>query len=98
MGALRYSWCGCKALLDLRLAEFDVLLGDRIVFLLAELLGHGARVLARHIVETGVRARHELDLDGGGLGHGLNLVTSVGREPSGSGRYVKEVQQVGTCF
>src|SRR5262245_26901347 len=79
-----------SALLDLRLAELDVLLGDRIVFLLAELLGHGARVLAGHVVEAGVSARHELDLDGGGLRHGVNLVASVGREPSGWSRNVKE--------
>src|SRR5205807_7338035 len=46
--------------LDLGFAELDVLLGDRIVFLLAELVGHGARVLLGHVVEAGVGARHEL--------------------------------------
>src|SRR5262245_25414266 len=40
-------------LLDLRLAELDVLLGDRIVFLLDQLVGHRARVLARHVIEAG---------------------------------------------
>src|SRR6266540_3610932 len=55
--------------LDLGFAELDVLLGDRIVFLLGELVGHGARVLLGHVVEAGVGARHELDLDGGRLGH-----------------------------
>src|SRR5258708_37511040 len=38
--------------LDLGFAELDVLLGDRIVFPLGELVGHGARVLAGHIVEA----------------------------------------------
>src|SRR4029077_13485603 len=47
----------------------DVLLGDRVVFLLHQLVGHGARVLTRHVVETGVGARDELHLDRGGLGH-----------------------------
>src|SRR5262249_35725656 len=57
-------------LFDLAFAELDVLLGDRIVFLLDQLIGHGARVLPRHIVEPGIRARDQLYLDGGGLGHG----------------------------
>src|ERR1043165_8665525 len=56
-------------LLDLRLAELDVLLGDRIVLLLRQLVRHGARVLARHVIEAGVGARDELHLDRGGLGH-----------------------------
>src|SRR5690242_15459594 len=56
-------------LLDLRFAEFDVLLGDRVVLLLHELVGHRARILLGHVIEAGVGARHELDLDGGGLGH-----------------------------
>src|SRR5215467_8083602 len=62
-----------RALLDLCLAELDVLLGDRIVFLLGQLVGHGARVLARDIVEAGVGARHELDLDGDSFRHNVNL-------------------------
>src|SRR6516162_10883553 len=37
--------------LDLGFAEFDVLLGDRVVFLLHQLVGHGARILARHVIE-----------------------------------------------
>src|SRR5882724_6597619 len=57
------------ALLDLRLAEFDVLLGDRIVLLHDQLLGHGARILLGHVIKAGVGTRHELDLDGGGPGH-----------------------------
>src|SRR6202161_221375 len=67
-----------RMLLDLGFAELDVLLGDRIVLLLNELVGHGARVLARHIVKAGVGAGHELDLDVGGLGHGR---TSIGGLP-----------------
>src|ERR1700722_4104688 len=65
----------CECLLDLGFAELNVLLGDRVVLLLDELVGHGARVLARHIVKAGVGAGHELDLDVGGLGHGR---TSIG--------------------
>src|SRR5262249_55786514 len=56
-------------LLDLAFAELDVLLRDRIVFLLHQLLGLGARVLLGDVVVAGVGARHELHLDGGGLGH-----------------------------
>src|SRR5262249_22812972 len=56
-------------LLDLGLAELDVLLGDRIVFLLYQLVGHRARILLGHVVVAVVGARHELDLDGDGLGH-----------------------------
>src|SRR4029450_3076238 len=39
--------------LDLGFAELDVLLGDRVVFPLHQLLGHGARILSRHVIETG---------------------------------------------
>src|SRR5262249_33424112 len=60
-------------LFDLRLAEFHVLLRDRVVFLLGELVGHGARILLGHVIEAGVRARHQLDLDGGGLRHDAPL-------------------------
>src|SRR3954467_13638560 len=61
------NWDRCeRRLLDFRLAELDVLLGDRVVLLLHELVGHGARVLARHVIEAGVGARHELHFDGGG--------------------------------
>ncbi len=70
---------GRPRLLDLRFAELDVLLGDRVVFLLHELVGHGARVLARHVIEAGVGAGHELDLDGGGLRHGGPLSIGLGR-------------------
>src|SRR5215470_20449178 len=45
-------------LFDFGFAEFDVLLGDRIVFLLDQFVGHRARILARHIVKAGVRAGH----------------------------------------
>src|SRR5437879_2874318 len=59
--------------LDLRLAELDVLLGHRIVFLLGELVGHRARVLLGDVIEPGIGARHQLDLDGGGFRHGKPL-------------------------
>src|SRR6476620_5342869 len=59
-----------RRLLDLGFPELDVLLGDGVVLLLHELVRHGARVLARHIIESGVGAGNQLDLDGCGLGHG----------------------------
>src|SRR5262249_57685630 len=55
--------------LDLGFAEFDVLLGDRIVFLLHQLVGHGARILARHVIEAGVGAGNHLHFDGGPFRH-----------------------------
>ena len=55
--------------LDLGFAKLDVLAGDRIVFLLDELFGLGARVLLGHVIEPGIGARYQLDLDGGGLRH-----------------------------
>src|ERR1700720_1569598 len=56
--------------LDLGFAELDVLAGDRVVFLLDQLVGLRARVLLGHVIESRVGARHQLDLDGAGLGHG----------------------------
>jgi hypothetical protein len=58
-----------QGLLDLGFAKFDVLLGHRIVFLFDQFIGHSARILACHVIETGVRAGHELDLDRRILGH-----------------------------
>src|SRR5262249_9352083 len=54
LNCAKYAGCrGCRPSeppsLDLGFAEFDVLLGDRIVFLLHQLVGHGARILARHV-------------------------------------------------
>src|SRR5262245_42225021 len=57
-------------LLDLGFAELDVLLGNRVVFLLDHLVGHRPRVLLGDIVEAGIGARHQLDLERDGLGHG----------------------------
>src|SRR5690606_13685526 len=64
-----------RSLLDLRFLEFDVLANDRIVLLEAQLLGLGARVLLRHVIEAGIGGRDELDLDGIGFCHGLVLET-----------------------
>ena len=55
--------------LDLGFLELDVLAGDRVVLLEAQLLGLGARVLLRHVEEAGIGAADELDLDGCRLGH-----------------------------
>src|SRR5262249_34381622 len=54
---------GPRASLDFGFAELDVLLRDRVVLLLGELVGHGARILPGHVVEARVGAGHELDLD-----------------------------------
>jgi hypothetical protein len=51
-------------LLDLGFFEFDVLARDRVVLLLDQLVGHGARILLGDIVEAGIRRGNELDLDG----------------------------------
>src|SRR6185437_2510529 len=56
-------------LLDLGLAEFDVLARDGIVLLLDQLVGHGARVLLGDVIEAGIRRGNELDLDGDRFGH-----------------------------
>src|SRR5689334_6291226 len=61
---------GAAGLLDLALAKLDVLLGDRVVLLLDQLLGLRARVLLGDVVEARIGARHQLDFDGRGLGHG----------------------------
>src|SRR5271155_790475 len=57
--------------LDLGFLEFDVLARDRIVFLEHELLRLGAGVLLGHVEIAGVGRRKQLDLERGGLGHGL---------------------------
>src|ERR1700732_2572268 len=79
------AWPGLP---DLGLAEFHVLARDRIVFLLHQLVGHGARILLGHVIEAGVRARHQPDLDGNGLGHGD--LARVCAERSGEGWKVKK--------
>src|SRR6185437_16322331 len=88
-----------QTLLDLRLAIFDVLFRDRIVFFLGELVGHRARVLLGHIVVAGVGARNELDLQTDGFGHWLssNLTgpgkaAAFGAEPSGGRANVKKAR------
>src|SRR5664280_458432 len=60
-------------LLDLGLAEFDVLARDRVVLLLDQLVGHGARILLGDVIEAGVRRGNELDLDGDRFGHVQDL-------------------------
>jgi hypothetical protein len=64
--------------LDLGFAKFDVLLGDRIVFLLDQFIGHGARILARHVIKAGISAGHELDLDRRILGHEILGIAAFG--------------------
>src|SRR5215467_11333857 len=80
-----------RTLLDLGFAELNVLLGDRIVFLLYHFLGLGARILLGDVEIAGIGARQELDLDHGRLGHWggprLRRVRSLScAEPSGRGQ------------
>ena len=56
-------------LLDLGFAEFDVLARHRIVLLLDQLVGHGARVFLGDVVESGISRGYQLDLDGDRFGH-----------------------------
>src|SRR5512136_1135031 len=56
-------------LLDLGFAKLDVLLRDGIVLLLDQLVGHRARVLLGDVIEAGVRAGNQFDLDGDRFGH-----------------------------
>src|SRR5436190_18562860 len=59
-----------RRLFDLGFAELDVLLGHWIVFLFHQLIRHRARVLARDVIEPGIRARYQLYFYGRGFGHG----------------------------
>ena len=52
-----------RVLLDLGLAKFDVLAGDRVVFLHRQLVGLGPRILLGHVKEAGVSGAEQLDLD-----------------------------------
>src|SRR6266576_1692677 len=65
--------------LDLGFAELHVLLRDRVVLLLDQLLGHGARILSRDVIEAGVGAGDQLDFDGGGFRHGKPRSRCVAR-------------------
>jgi len=69
-------------LLDLGLAEFDVLARDRVVLLLDQLVGHGARILLGDVIEAGVRRGNELDLDGDRFGHVQDLKYQENWEPA----------------
>src|SRR3954469_24015379 len=59
-----------RSLLDLGFLEFDMLARDRVVLLLDQLVGHGARILLGDVIEAGVCGGDELDLDGDRFGHG----------------------------
>src|SRR5229473_8007500 len=76
------SPAGYRKLLDLRLAEFDVLARDRVVLLLDQLVGHGARILLGDVIEAGVRRGNELDLDGDRFGHVQDLKYLGNWEPA----------------
>src|SRR3954464_13196823 len=70
-----------NGLLDLGFLELDVLARDRIVFLLDQLVGHGARVLLGDVIEARVRGGDELDLDGDRFGHGKPLMSGWNSVP-----------------
>src|ERR1700755_688626 len=75
---------GPAILLDLGFPEFDMLARDRVVLLLDQLVGHGARILLGDVIEAGVGRRHELDLDGDRFGHGWTLeMGKRARRPTG---------------
>src|SRR5262245_15354269 len=71
-------------LLDLGFTEFHVLARNRVVLLLHELVGHGARILLGDVVEAGVRRGNELDLNGDRFGHDGSLKNwEIWRRPTG---------------
>ena len=71
-------------LLDFGFAEFDVLARDRIVLLLDQLVGHGARILLGDVIEAGIRRGNELDLDGDRFGHvQTSNIRGIGSRPIG---------------
>src|SRR5262249_2402091 len=85
-GAARapFSQKHSAVLLDLGFAEFDMLARNRVVLLLDELVGHGARILLGDVIEAGVRRGDELDLDGDRFGHGGSLkIGKIWRRPTG---------------
>src|SRR5208282_2638154 len=65
-----YDSLACGVLLDLGFTKLDVLFRHRIVFLLHQLIGHGARILPRHVIEPGIGAGNQLNLDSYGFRHG----------------------------
>src|SRR5450755_584371 len=67
--AFLIEYARASSLLDLRFLEFDVLARDRVVLLLDQLVGHGARILLGDVIEAGIRRGNELDLDGDRFGH-----------------------------
>src|SRR5229473_3997845 len=81
-------------LLDLGFAEFNVLLGDRIVFLLYHFLGLGAGILLRDVEIAGIGARQQLDLDHGRLGHRGSPRLSWGQAPRIARNLATKVKEV----
>src|SRR4051812_49974898 len=69
---------------------------DRVVLLLDQLVGHGARVLLGDVVEAGVRGGNELDLDGDRFGHVQNLnFGKSGAGPSSGPRLSRNLASIG---
>src|SRR5260370_20219205 len=83
-GPVQSSQQSAENLLDLGFFEFDVLARDRVVLLLDQLVGHGARILLGNVIEAGIRRGNELDLDGDRFGHVQDLkCLGFGRRPIG---------------
>src|SRR5262249_30905571 len=64
-----------RRLFDFVFSVFDVLLGDRVVFLLFHLVRLRARILARDVIVPRARTGNEFDLETDGLSHGIYLLT-----------------------
>ena len=75
-------------LLDLGFLELDVLARDRIIFLESEFLGLRAGVLLRDVEIAGVGGREQLDLERGGLGHGVASFSETARRTRQKARKV----------
>src|SRR6188472_903172 len=74
-------------LFDFGFPILDMFLRDRIVFLLDQLVGHGARIFPGHVIVAGVGARHELDLQADGFGHcGTLYLSEFARKLPASGQ------------
>lgn len=80
-------------LLDLGFLELDMLASDRVVLRLRHLVRERTAVLRRHVEETCIGRRQQLDLDGRSFRHGLpasNKKSSRGRLHLVHGKFWRE--------
>jgi hypothetical protein len=71
---------GETRLLDLGFLERHMLAHDGIILVEFKLLRRGARILLGHVVEAGISAADQLDLNGICLGHDSPLTSSVEKD------------------